>query len=587
MKNVLITAAIVCLEAMIVIACITACSSDDVIDNIYDPFSVSTQGGVTAGSGELSTFTVEIDSTTAEPVDDVAAEYMPEAEDSIEQNSFANVLNITFNNGSAPSVDDVDGVTVSIDGEHVTIDHGATKGLRYVVSGTTQAGSLTIAGTKKYALEMNGVSISNPDSAAINLLSKKRAYIILADGSKNTIADATTSKADHKATFYAKGKLLLSGSGTLNINANYNNGLQTADYIVFRTGNKVNIKAVSGHGIKTNDGVFVNGGIINVETAGAAAKGINSESHIIVNGGRTTVITTGTGAWDTDDNEAKGAAAIKTDSTLTVNGGQLLLRSTGAGGKGIKADGDATINAGTVKVITTGSVYSSGGDTASPKGIKVVGNLNIAGGTVLVRTSGTKAEGIESKAVLTISGGDVEVAAYDDAINSAGDMYITGGSVVAVGTNNDGLDSNGNMYIKGGTAVALGSGGAETGIDIDEQHRLYISGGNIFGIGGRIDAQLGSTTQGIVTTTGSVTAGSTVYVASGTTVLARFTMPPYGYSNGTIMLSASGMTSGSSYTVSLGSTVQTVTASATLSSTQSGGGMPGGGMPGGGGGRPF
>ena len=53
----------------------------------------------------------------------------------------------------------------------------------------------------------------------------------------------------------------------------------------------------------------------------AAAKGINCESHIIVNGGRTTVLTTGNGTFDTDDQEAKGAAGIKADSTFTINKG--------------------------------------------------------------------------------------------------------------------------------------------------------------------------------------------------------------------------------------------------------------------------
>ena len=40
------------------------------------------------------------------------------------------------------------------------------------------------------------------------------------------------------------------------------------------------------------------------------------------------------------------------------------------------------------------------------------------------------------------------VAGYDDAINSSGDLTISGGTVVAVGTNNDGIDANGRLYIK-------------------------------------------------------------------------------------------------------------------------------------------
>ena len=230
-------------------------------------------------------------------------------------------------------------------------------------------------------------------------------------------------------------------------------------------------------------------------------------------------------------------------------------------------------------MVTTGGVYSSGNDTASPKGVKVGtknvhGVLNIAGGDVMVRTNGQKGEGIESKGSLTVSGGSVVVSAYDDAINSSGDMYLTGGSIVAVGRNNDGIDANGNLYIEGGTVVAYGAGGAESGIDTSERTSLYIKGGNIIGIGGRIDATLGSTTQGIVSTSGTLNANATVTVSDGSKNLATFTLPPYSTS-GTILLSTQGMTSGNSYYVNWGSQTSTVTATNSLSGSVMGG-FPGG-----------
>ena len=139
------------------------------------------------------------------------------------------------------------------------------------------------------------------------------------------------------------------------------------------------------------------------------------------------------------------------------------------------------------------------------------------------------------------------------------------------------------MYLKGGTIIAMGAGGAEAGIDINEQKKLYISGGNIFGIGGRFDGSLGSTTQGIATVTGSVSTNSTVSIVSGSTALASFTMPPYSYNNGTILISVPGMESGSSYTLNLGTSTTTVTASNTINGGMGGGpgGQPGGGFPGG------
>ena len=192
----------------------------------------------------------------------------------------------------------------------------------------------------------------------------------------------------------------------------------------------------------------------------------------------------------------------------------------------------------------------------------------------MVRTSGTNGEGIESKGTLDITGGTVMVAGYDDAINSSGDLTISGGTVVAVGTNNDGIDANGNLYIKGGNTIAFGAGGTESGIDADESHALYITGGSLLAIGGRIDVKLGSTSQGLVQASGSVAANTTATIADGSTTLATFTLPPYSAS-GTLLVTAPGMSSGSSYTLTVGSSSVSVTASNSITSSM-GGGMPGG-----------
>ena len=472
----------------------TSCSSEDPLDELlnderwnngnntseYNGLNGPVGNGNSTTTGELATFDISLDAMTVEPAE-AATEYFPDEEDILENNEFTTEVSIDLSN---PVAKTENGVEVTFNGGHITANHGSTKKVCYVVSGTTTNGSLTVLGDKKYAVKLNDVSITNPDSAALNLLSGKRAYILLPSGSINTLADG--SGGSHKGALYCKGKLLFNGTGSLSVTGNTNNGIHSADYIVFRKGNKVYVKSTANHGIKANDGVFVNGGILNVEVSAAAAKGINSESHVIVNGGRTTVITSGNGVYDTDDKEAKGAAGIKADSTLTVNGGELWLKSTGSGGKGINVDMEATFNGGNVYVVTTGGQFKSNNDTSSPKGIKVDGNLTINGGTIWVRTSGYNGEGIETKSVLTITGGEVASYAYDDAINSKSDMTISGGYVYAQGQHNDGLDANGNCYIKGGLVYAICSGTPEVAIDANTEggKKLYVTGGTIIAVGG-------------------------------------------------------------------------------------------------------
>ena len=568
-------------------AVMTACSSDDPFENAYnymDPgmlgpggdMMTGGAGGASAGTGEMLSFEVALDKNSAEPTSTVTA-YYPETADDVSKQTFATQVTIDMAN---PVAKTENGVEITVTNGHVTANHGSTTGVCYVVSGKTSNGSLTIDGKTDFMVNLNDADINNPTSTALDLESKGAAYLVLTG--TNKLMDGSTE--DHKSTLYSKGKLLVSGTGALEVYGVYNNGIHSKSYVLFEKGINLYVNAAN-HGIKGSDAI-INGGIINVETDGDGAKGINCDYNITINGGRTNVICTGDGEWDTEDLETKAATCIKCDSILTIKGGEINVKATGSGGKGLKADWEAYISGGKIRVITTGGLYYSNGTTesldykgntdnlddaytSSPKGIKVGtknvhGVLTISGGDLMVRTTGTNGEGIESKGTLDISDGTVMVSAHDDAINSSGDLTISGGTVVVVGTDNDGIDANGDMYLKGGTLIAMGAGGAEAGIDINEQKKLYISGTKIFGIGGRVDGSLGSTTQGIVTTNGSVSANATVKISNGSNTLASFTMPPYSYNNGTILVSAPGMENGSSYTLSLGESSQTVTASNTI-----------------------
>lgn len=472
----------------------TSTSSSYSPNDNNDNSNGSTGGGTSSaslGTGELSTFTVEIDLATAEPSSSATATY-PEAEDNLDDSS-----NSEFTDGTAsevaidmsnPTVGEVNGVTITNDHGNIKCDHGSNK-VCYVVSGTTSSGSLTILGEKKCEVKLNGVNITSPDSAALNILSKKRAFVYLADGTNNTLTDTKCDDSNtHKGALYAKGKLLLHGTGTLNVYGNHNNAIHSADYIIFNKGVNVYANSTANHGVKANDGIYVNGGILNVEVSAAAAKGINCESDIIVNGGRTTVITTGNGAYDSDEQDAKGSAGIKSDTNFTINDGVVKLRSTGTGGKGISTDGTCTFNGGSVYVITTGGQYQySSSLTAKPKGIKADGNLTVNGGSVMVRTSGSKGEAIESKSALTVNGGSVSCySQQDDALNAAGTFTINDGYVLGYSAGNDGLDANGDFYIKGGVVYAIGASSPEVAIDANSEQgkKLYLQGGTLIAVGG-------------------------------------------------------------------------------------------------------
>ena len=248
------------------------------------------------------------------------------------------------------------------------------------------------------------------------------------------------------------------------------------------------------HGIKSDGAMDITGGTINFTVTGAASKAIKPDGDLHITGGTISGTVSG-GGESYSDQTVSGAACLKGKANCIIDGGTFDLKATGAGGKGMNFNGTLTINNGNIKVTTTGSKFgssSSGGwpggggwggqeddaDTSSsPKGIRCEGNLTINGGTFTIScTGGEGAEGIESKSLITVNNGYIESVCYDDALNSGGDMYIKGGYIYAVATNNDAIDANGNMYLQGGNIFCAGS---EEGADANTegQKKLYIQPG--------------------------------------------------------------------------------------------------------------
>lgn len=598
---------------MAMAAIVAACTSDNDFD---DGFELGNDSGTVYSSSlsDLTSFDIAVDTTALDETETIDED----DEDYIENNTFNQEVAISFNGSSASCSSAVSGVTVSISGADVVVTSTAKK-VRYSVSGSTSDGFLKIYSSNKFALELNGVSITNPDGAAINIQSKKRGYIVLAEGSLNRLTDGTsytdaTDDEDMKATLFSEGKLLFSGTGALRVYANCKAGIRSDDYILFRPGNNVYVKATAGNGVKANDGIFIRGGVLNVETTAAAAKAFSSDGVVEISGGRTIALTTGAGELDEDGTDVSGSAGIKADSTFLMNAGAVYCKSTGAGGKGISTDQTLTINDGTVRVVTTGQQYVVGSLDTSPKGIKSDGAMFINGGDIMVRCSGGEgSEGIESKSTMTITGGKVQAYCYDDALNSSAAMVISGGTVFAMGTNNDGIDSNSTLTISGGTVIACGTTVPEAGFDCDE-NTFAITGGTLIGIGGTTSTPTQSaTTQPVAIVGGSsLSNGNYITIAdsNGANIIAFKSPRDYTNQGYTLLVSSPSLKQGSSYTVSMGATVTggsdfcglttgatatggSTVASLTLSSIITtanysggqGGGFPGGGMGGQGGGR--
>ena len=481
-------------------------------------------------------------------------------EDYIEHSSFSETVSIVYADNEATVSTLPDGVEATVDGAGVIIN-STIKGVAYELKGSSSNGYFKIYSEKKFHLTLNGVSLANTTGAPINIQSGKRVFVTLADGTSNSLVDGssynTPDDEDEKGTFFSEGQLVFNGKGSLEVTGNKKHGIVSDDYIRFRTGTNIYITASNGHGIKANDYVAIGGGVLNIEVSGTAKKGISSDGYVLVSGGRTTILTSGDGEYDEDEDDVSGAAGIKADLYFQMEGGQLNIKSTGAGGKGINTDGEIIINDGDIQVITTGQTFTYSSDLDSKaKGIKSDTDVTVNGGTIKIKaTGGEGSEGLEAKGVMNINGGEIEIATYDDCINSAGDMYLNGGYIYAFATNNDAIDSNGDLYIKGGVIVALGASGAECAIDAAEGKNIYITGGTVVGVGGsNASYPASSSSQMSIAFQASVSTGSTLTVADGSDAILSFTIKR-GYQSGLYLISSPDFKNGTSYTVYSGSSV--------------------------------
>ena len=178
-----------------------ACTSDDNWDDSLYGDDTRTEETTTSAYSEMKTFTIATDKTTAEPVSTVAATY-PEDGDAPSAQTFTTTVNIDMTSPADPGVS---GVSVTINGNDITVDHGSTEGICYVVTGTTSDGSLTINGSTNFELNLSNANITNQRSTAIDMESKKNAYLVLTG--TNSVKDGTTADDSHKGAIYSKGKV--------------------------------------------------------------------------------------------------------------------------------------------------------------------------------------------------------------------------------------------------------------------------------------------------------------------------------------------------------------------------------------------
>ena len=392
-------------------------------------------------------------------------------------------------NGSSAKVKQTtrDSVKVIVKGAHVSIenlykDHKLT----LLLKGDSNDGQLVLKTDGKAKIKLDGLNLTSQEGAPLELKNKKKVEVVAVKGTKNTLTvTACNDTVNHKAAaIWAKGKLQLSGKGTLNIISTGDGcrGIKTKKDItieeltlnVTTSGNHLGEKPFSFGGFPgMPEGGFPNFGDFQMPEGGFPNFG---------------------GFPMPNDSTMHGGFPNFGGFPGMPEGGFQMPEGGFPNFGGFPMPNDSTMQ---------GGFAGKHKYVASTKGIASKGNITINSGNVTVRTSTAGAEGIEGKDGIVFNGGNIDVMTPDDAINANATIEFNGANVIARSTGNDAVDSNpkggffmpfgGNnnqedtdpaIIIRGGTVYAWSQvGSPEEGLDCDFAP-LVVEGGTIFSVGG-------------------------------------------------------------------------------------------------------
>lgn len=534
------------LSSIFTVICLffSACSSSD---DGSDPLPLPPPDPVIAVGDDIAQFDVNFN---MEPLTE--SENIPSSSadafyaDYFEHKTFSKSISVVFDGDIATITED--GAQKSVSSK-LTLTPGAA--VEYVLSGKSADGFFKIASNAyDVKISLAALDLTNPSGTAINVQSKSRTFLHIADGTSNSLTDGnnypTSTTEDMKGTVFTEGRLIVSGKGYLDIFANAKNAIASDSYILFRPGHVINISNSASNGIKAKDAVYINGGVLNIDVSANTAKGINSEGSITVNGGRTTIIAAGESEYNGID--LSNSAAIKCDLNFIQNAGSIALKTTGNGAKALNCNQNITINDGELLALVSGGKYVYNTTlSANSKGINADAAVTVAGGTVRVIVSNiVSGEAIESKTDIALKGGLIELSSKDDCLKALRNISISGGKLYAYSHNADGLDCTGSVNISGGISVITGEV-ENDGIDCD-QNEFTISGGTLVAIG-TTNSAVTSATQKYFVYDKPITAGTVISLADAASsdsnaFILRY-KAPRDYSPCSIILSSPAMDSAS------------------------------------------
>lgn len=380
------------------------------------------------------------------------------------------------------SISEMDKVNdIEIESEIININEPGT----YTLSGE-KVGNVVVNATGNVKLVLDNLDMKSLDGPVI-LVEEASEVILYINGINNKLEDSKNySNEDIDSLIYSNSNLVLDGTGSIEILANYKNAISSKKDIKVLNG-KYNIKA-SNVGIKGKDLVHILNGEFYINSFGDSIKSTNDKDlekgNIIIENGIFNI--------------ESGLDVFQSENNINIKNGEFNISSYGnirkeeISSKGFKANNNIIIENGIFEIDTTDDAFNSDNYLEIKNGnfkILTEDDAISTDNEILIHTGEFNIlrcrEGIES-AKITIHDGNFNIVSHDDGINAKNDnnssiLVINNGNFI-IDSGDDGIDINGNGYLYNGTIIIDSYNSINTS-SIDFEDEFIIYGGSIIALG--------------------------------------------------------------------------------------------------------
>lgn len=295
-------------------------------------------------------------------------------------------------------------------GEDITIIEEGV----YVITGTASNTTIYVEADDeaKVQLVLDKVSITNSDFPCIYVKSGDKVFITTAGDSSLAVTGTFSADGDTNTdgVIFSKSDVVLNGTAKLTVNST-DNGIVSKDDLKI-TGGTYNIEATA-KGLEAHDSIAIADGTINIK---AGTDGLHAEydeddsvGYVYISGGNITI--------DAGDD------GIHATTIVQIEGGTINIKAS----EGIEGT-YILINDGTISVEA-----SDDGINATSKSTKYSIKIEINGGNISVNMGQGDTDAIDSNGDLLITGGTINITAqspfdYDGSGSKTGGTLIVNGS---------------------------------------------------------------------------------------------------------------------------------------------------------------